>query len=320
MPSLNARPRRTSTSFFFILALAASALSAAAAPFKVLVLGFNDSNHPNTGAAGINAIKQLAVGQEWTVDVCSGFGQFTDSYLANYQVMVWVMAAPLSVSPANQAAFENYIKAGKGFLAFHVAGLTGISNPEWKFFMDYLGGVAFKGHPSTRQNGTIKVEATSHPAFQGITASFTVHEEWYAWNKSPRGQPDIQVLATVDETSYNPEGTRMGADHPMFWSNTKYGRMIYTGLGHEPEQYSNANVRKFLANAIPWAAGGTSTPVRFPLMGSKTAGAKSGATTLVWDGRRLRVAGPSMPAEGRDAMGRLFGAAWTAIPAAVQGR
>jgi type 1 glutamine amidotransferase len=286
----------------FILIASGAPLFAQANPkFKVLCIGLPDPNHPQTGAAGIKAVQEIAMGQDYTVDAITDMGKVDDAFLAPYQVIVCVMAWQGEWPKPAQAAFEKFAEAGKGWIGFHVSGLVGISNPEWTWYQNWLGGITFKGHPGTRQTGTVKVEASavSHPALAGVPASFSIHEEWYAWNKSPRGQPDIAILATVDETSYDPQGTGMGKDHPVMWSNTKYGPMIYTSLGHEPEAFGNAAVRKFLANAIPWAAkssvAAVSPGLRMPAGGE--------TPMLRWDGHRLTVSSLSPGGSGAVAAG-----------------
>ena len=122
---------------------------------KVLVVNVPDVNHADSGNAGAAAIKELAVADRYDVDVCVDYGLFTDSYLAPYDAMVWVMAAPLTWTDSSKAAFEKYVRSGKGFIGLHVAGLTGISKTPWPWFDAYLGGVVFRGHPA-RQTATMK--------------------------------------------------------------------------------------------------------------------------------------------------------------------
>jgi type 1 glutamine amidotransferase len=223
---------------------------------KVLVVNVPDVNHADSGNAGATAIKELAVADRYDVDVCADYGLFTDSYLAPYDAMVWVMAAPLTWTDSTKAAFEKYVESGKGFIGLHVAGLTGISKTPWPWFDTYLGSVVFKGHPP-RQTATVKVDpaAIGHPIMKGVAPSFSVFEEWYSWNQSPRGRPGITVLAGLDEGSYGVGNLAMGADHPFVWINEQYGRMMYAGFGHESGIYSDPNVRTLLRNAILWAAG-----------------------------------------------------------------
>ena len=292
-----------------VLSILASAvpLRAQANPkFKVLVLGLPDSNHPQTGAAGIKAVQELSAGLDYTVDASTDYSKVNDATLANYQVILSVMAWQGEMPAASQKAFEKFIESGKGWMGFHTSTLAGISSPAWAWYDTWVGGITFKGHPATRMNGTVKQEtdAASHPVLAGVPASFSIHEEWYAWNKSPRAGANIKVLATVDETSYQPAGTAMGADHPVLWSNTKYGPMLLTSLGHEPEAFSNANLRKILSNAIPWLAKSTVSAVS-PTLQMKAA--RVAPAALRWDGHRLTAVRSAAPEAALDAMGRSLG-------------
>lgn len=254
---------RVAAIFGVMLTLLAAADHASAQtrpPFKVLVVNVPDSNHADSGNAGLAAIRELAATDNYTVDVCIDYGLFTDSYLAPYDVMVWVMAAPLTWTDTSKAAFEKYVRSGKGWIGLHVAGLTGISRTPWTWFEDYVGGLKFTGHPA-RQTATVKVDpaALAHPVMKGVSPSFSVFEEWYSWDKSPRARPGFTVLAGLDESSYNVGNLAMGSDHPFVWTNEQHGRMLFAGFGHEPAIYKDVNVRAMLRNAIVWAA---ETPAR----------------------------------------------------------
>jgi len=288
-----------------VLAVHVSTQAQANPKFKVLVLGLPDSNHPQTGSAGIKAVQEIAAGQDYTVDATTDYSKVNDASLADYQVILSVMAWQGEMPTASQKAFEKFIQSGKGWMGFHTSTLAGIATPAWPWYDTWVGGITFKGHPGTRQNGTVKLEtdpvAASHPVLQGVPASFSIHEEWYAWNKSPRGAADIRILATVDETSYDPQGTGMGKDHPVVWTNTKFGPMIITSLGHEPEAFSNAGLRKLIANAIPWLAKSSVTAVS-PALQMKHAA----SPLLSWDGKRLRVTETLPSRAGSDVTGRML--------------
>lgn len=280
------------TAVFAAVLVFQSASAQTVPKFKVLVLGQPDDNHPQTGAAGIKAVQEIAAGQAYTVDAITDPGKLTDDYLAQYQVLIVVMGWQGEWSAATRSAVQKFVEAGKGWMGFHVSTLAGIYPAPWPWYDTWVGGITFKGHPGTRQTGTIKVESTAldHPVLAGVPASFGLHEEWYAWTTSPRGKADISILAAVDESSYDPQGTGMGKDHPVIWSNTKYGPMILTSLCHEPEAYSNANVRKFIANAIPWLAKSNSTRVAF----APPPRAAEVSPVLRWEGGRLVFGAPGL--------------------------
>ena len=94
----------------------------------------------------------------------------------------------------------------------------------------------------------------------GIDPVWTRVEEWYSFEASPRGE-GVEVLATLDESSYSPRmkiamidrDLAMGDDHPIIWSHCiGRGRAIYSALGHQAEAYDEALHRRFLAQAIDW--------------------------------------------------------------------
>ena len=85
-------------------------------------------------------------------------------------------------------------------------------------------------------------------------------EEWYSFDKSPRG-PGVQVLATLDESTYTPRmkiaiidrDLRMGDDHPIIWTHCiGMGRAMFSALGHQEAAYSEPKHLAFLAEATAW--------------------------------------------------------------------
>jgi uncharacterized protein len=219
---------------------------------RVLVVNVPDVNHPTSGPAGVVAIREFAALDNYDVDECTDYGLFSDSYLAPYDAMVWTMAAPLTWTATSRAAFETFVKSGKGWVGLHVAALTGISKTPWTWFEDYVGGLVFTGHPA-RQTATVRLDpsAVNHPVLRGVDPVFRVWDEWYSWNTSPRARQGFTVLATLDESSYNVGKLAMG-DHPIAWLNEQYGRMMVAGFGHDPSIYRDPNVRQLLRNAIAW--------------------------------------------------------------------
>ena len=219
---------------------------------RVLVVNVPDTNHPTSGPAGVSAIREFAALDNYDIDECTDYGLFTDQYLAPYDAMVWVMAAPLTWSDTSRTAFEGFVKSGRGWVGMHVAALTGISKTPWAWFEDYTGGLVFTGHPA-RQTATVRADpaGATHPVLRGVRPVFRVWDEWYSWNKSPRERQTFTVLATLDESSYNVGKLAMG-DHPIVWVGEQPSRMMVAGFGHDPSVYRDPNVRQLLRNAIVW--------------------------------------------------------------------
>ena len=96
------------------------------------------------------------------------------------------------------------------------------------------------------------------PDHQGLPAVWprTVRDEWYAFKDNPRSKPGFHILAVADETTYDPQRSTMGADHPMVWTHcVGKGPVFYSAIGHSAETYSEPNHLRLLENAIAWALG-----------------------------------------------------------------
>ncbi len=65
----------------------------------------------------------------------------------------------------------------------------------------------------------------------------------------------MHVIASVDETSYQPVSDIKMGDHPVIWTNLNYNaRNVYIFMGHGPELFSNADYTSIFSYAIFWAA------------------------------------------------------------------
>ena len=114
-------------------------------------------------------------------------------------------------------------------------------------------GAYFKGHsqPTAAQ---LKLEPVTHPALAGLPSPWGRTDEWYGFQTNPR--PNVTVLLTVDETTYAPDTSAMGPDHPVAWSHTNAGgRSFYTALGHTRESFTEPLFLAHLLGGIQWAAG-----------------------------------------------------------------
>ncbi|MES1221570.1 MAG: ThuA domain-containing protein, partial [Bacteroidota bacterium] len=177
-----------------------------------------------------------------------------DANLANYQVFLQLHEAPFDMSYDQQAAIQKFIEQGKGWVGIHAAGLTGkdFLAPQkkyWQWFEDYMGGVTYSPHPAF-QKGVVIIEDHKHPVTKNLPDRFEVPDEWYEFNKNPR--PNVRVLGVADESSYK-QNKPMG-DHPIIWTNEKFDRMIYIGIGHDASLCSDKNFTILVRDAILWAA------------------------------------------------------------------
>jgi type 1 glutamine amidotransferase len=235
---------------------------AMAAPFKVLMIAAVAPDHtPMTGVAR-TALAKMGADNGFTVDYSADTSLINDTDLARYQVLLQMHLAPFEMSLKQRAAFENFVRSGKGWVGIHGAGLIIPSSyvkrnyPDWELYARLFGGITYVTHPAL-QNGTVLVEDRGHPATRNLPASFAIKDEWYEWDKSPRPGPNIRVLAKADEKSYS-QVKSMG-DHPLIWTDTEFQRALYIGIGHDSSDWSNANFNTLVRDALIWAASGTPT-------------------------------------------------------------
>ncbi len=203
--------------------------------------------HPSIPNA-LDALETLAASDSIQVNFAGdSSGVFTDENLAEYDAIVWVLTSGDVLDDSEQAAFEQYIRAGGGYAGIHAASDT---EYEWPWYGSLVGAY-FEQHPEI-QSATQIVEDGSHPSTSHLSASWTRRDEWYDYSSNPRAR--VNVLLRLDENSYT--GGIMGNDHPSAWyHNYDGGRSWYTGGGHTPESYAEPAFRTHLLGGLRYAAG-----------------------------------------------------------------
>jgi cytochrome c len=235
-----------------VVTLVPSPLRAAPA-FKVLVFSRSVVDfHPT--AEAIEALQRLGVQHNFEVVASDDLANF-DSYetLAQYRAIIFNNNCIEGTFNAQQwASFQQYIRAGGGFVGFHCVSLSERGNP---WFVGLVG-ATFAGHPRIQQ-GVLVVQDRQHPSTRSLPQRWDHIDEWYTFTDNPRAR--VRVLLTVDETTYDPETYSLGADHPISWChNYDGGRSWYTALGHRPEAFSEPRFLQHLLGGILWAAGAKS--------------------------------------------------------------
>jgi type 1 glutamine amidotransferase len=206
-------------------------------------MGFRHLSIPD----GIGAIRELGIGR-WCVDATEDPAVFTAENLRRYRAVVFLSTTGNVLDDAQQKAFEDYIRAGNGWVGIHAAADT---EYEWPWY-GKLVGAWFKGHPRNQQ-ATVNVEDRTHRSTAMLPAEWKRLDEWYSFRSNPRS--DVRVLASLDEKSYDPEKVPMG-DHPIAWYHEfDGGRAWYTALGHTKESYSEKLFLEHVREGIEWAAG-----------------------------------------------------------------
>jgi uncharacterized protein len=229
----------------------------AAPKFRVLALAEGGEQHKTFVDAAKIWLDKLAAENHFAVDYISDTKPINEEYLSHYKLIIQVNYPPFGWTPVAEAAFERYIDEGLGgWIGFHHATLLGDfegykMSPWWSNFM---GGIRFKSYIANFVDGEVTVEDKTHPVMQGVPAKFKIeHEEWYTYDKSPR--PNVHVLASVDEDTYEPNSEIRMGDHPVVWTNEHVkARNVYIFMGHHGDLFQNAAFTTLVKNSIFWAA------------------------------------------------------------------
>lgn len=226
------------------------------------ILVFSKTNayrHEDAIPAGNRLLQRIAQEHGWGYFQTENGAAFTPAILARFDAVVFNNVSGDVFSSDQQAAFRKFLEGGGGFVGLHAAGDG--SHQAWAWYTDNIIGAHFTMHTLNPQfqSATVRVEDPGHPAMAGLPGQWQRTEEWYSFDRSPRGR-GFHVLASVDERSYRPEGLfgqnlRMGADHPAIWMHCiGRGRVLYSIFGHRAEAFSEPETVRFLNNGLGWAA------------------------------------------------------------------
>ncbi|HVK25714.1 MAG TPA: ThuA domain-containing protein [Actinokineospora sp.] len=235
-------------SLFISLLIPITAGTASAHVFNVLVFSKTAAFRHSSVDEGVAAIQKLGVDNGFIVATTEDATKFTDTNLAQYDVVVFMSTTGDVLDATQQAAFERYIQAGGGYAGVHAASDT---EYDWAWYGNLVGAY-FKDHPPGTSSAKIKVEDPAHPSTAGMSTVWTRTDEWYNFTTNPRDK--VHVLASMDESSYT--GGSNGVEHPISWcQNYDGGRSWYTGLGHTEASFTEPQFLQHLLGGIKTAAG-----------------------------------------------------------------
>ncbi|MEK8173154.1 ThuA domain-containing protein [Streptomyces sp. M19] len=204
--------------------------------------GFRHDSIPD----GIETVRQLGAEDGFTVDATEDAAAFTADNLARYDAVVFLSTTGDVLDDTQQAAFEEYIHGGGGYVGVHAAADT---EYDWPFYGG-LAGAWFDSHPAIQQ-ATVTVEDRANPPPR-TWGHLGAHRRVVQLPHQPRERS--HVLASLDEGSYS--GGTMNGDHPIAWCQEyEGGRAFYTGEGHTKESYAEPAFRQHLLGGLRYATG-----------------------------------------------------------------
>ncbi len=226
-------------------------------PFHVLVLTERGGQHGSFTDAGLIWLKKEAESLNFRLTEINNTKDINDRFLSQYDLIIQLDYPPYSWTKEAEKSFIKYIDEGLGgWIGFHHATLLGEFDdyPMWQWFSDFMGGIRFKNYIAPLADGKIMVEDKVHPVMKGVKDTFIIpDDEWYTFDKSPRQH--VRVLASVDESSYQPPSDIKMGDHPVVWVNeNKKAKNVYFLMGHSGKLFDIENFTSMFRNAIVWAA------------------------------------------------------------------
>jgi len=227
-------------------AAGAPGVASGGAGVSLLVFSRTAAYRHDSIPAGVQALIKLAADRGWQLAATEDASRFSDMGLAAYNAVIFLSTTGDVLDDPQQAAFERFIRAGKGFIGIHSATDT---EYDWAWY-GALVGAYFREHPAV-QAADVVVEDPLNPASAGLPNPWRRSDEWYAFQRNPR--PDVHVLLSLDESSYAAGSANMNGDHPIAWCH-EYdgGRAFYTALGHTSESFADPLFIAQLAGAVTW--------------------------------------------------------------------
>jgi cytochrome c len=233
-----------------LVAAAYAAGGAQAANPRILVFAKTAEYRHDSIPAAIQAVRDLGAKNGFDVTATEDDTVFSAAGLAPYEAVVFLLTTGDVLTDQEQAAFETWFRAGHGYVGVHSAADT---ERGWPWYGRLVGAWS-SGHPEIQQ-ATMDVVTPRDGSTTALPARWTRTEEWYGWLTSPRAN-GVRVLATVDESTYQPRDWAMGADHPIAWEHElDGGRAWYTENGHTAESYADPLYLGHLLGGIRYALG-----------------------------------------------------------------
>lgn len=218
---------------------------------KFKVLGFytakNDAAHVSFVHEANRWFSKMAIEHHFCYDSTQNWKNLNSNCLSRYQVILFLDTRPDSLP--QRLAFQKYMQKGGSWMGFHFAAfaLTPSVYPQnWDWYHNqFLASGEYGSNTWRPTSAILKVENKSHPATKNLPSTFTSSpNEWYRWQNDLRKNKDIQVLVSIDSTSF-PLGTGPKPNeiwhsgfYPVVWTNKKYN-MIYFNMGHNDINYEN---------------------------------------------------------------------------------
>jgi len=225
---------------------------------KVLIFSATADFRHDSIPTAIQAMKTVGPAFNVQFDNTEDQTWFSSGQINQYDALIFLDNTGEVLDSDSQAAFEQYINAGGGFVGIHAASDC-LRNST--FYGNELG-AHFDYHPEIT-NATVDVIGPSHPSTAMLPKQWQVFDEMYNFKSDPRSIGAIVILS-ADESTYSDPGPRtfnQGTPHPTAWFQEHgagvspggtAGRSFYTSLGHTNETWMDNIFLSHIMGGISW--------------------------------------------------------------------
>lgn len=233
----------------WVIIATSTTLSQSKPKFKVIAFytAKNDAAHISFVRQANRWFASEALKNNFHYDSTNNWNNLNKKFLSRYQLVVFLDTRPDDVK--QREAFQQYMNNGGAWMGFHFAGfaLTPSAYPQnWDWYHEqFLGAGEYASNTWRPTSAVLRVEDKNHPVTKNLPTTFkSSPNEWYRWKNDLRKNPDIQVLLSIDSTSF-PLGTGPkqyeiwhSGYYPVVWTNKNY-KMLYLNMGHNDIDYEN---------------------------------------------------------------------------------
>lgn len=232
----------------------------------------NDLAHISFVHEANNWFPQMARKYHFLYDSTNDWSNLNHDFLSRYQVVLFLDTRP--EDSMQRLAFQQYMEAGGAWMGFHFSAfaLDKSAYPDnWNWYhQQFLGSGDYGSNTWRPTSAVLRVEDTHHPVTKKLPATFSAApNEWYRWKNDLRQNPDIQILLSIDSSSFplgtgpKPHEIWHSGYYPVVWTNIRY-KMVYVNMGHNDMDYegktnkplsssfSSKEQNRMLINSLLW--------------------------------------------------------------------
>ena len=180
--------------------------------------------------------------------------EYNAKNLNNFDAVLFYTGGDLEMDDQQKKDFISFIHDdGKGFIGIHSAAIT---FTHWPEYGDMIGGY-YDEHPWGTFNAPIIVEDPAFPGMRQFPPAFYLLDEIYQVKDFSREK--CRVLMRLDASKLdlkNPRVHRTDKDFAVTWAKMYgKGRVYYSTLGHQMEDWDRPDIQKMYTEAIRWSMG-----------------------------------------------------------------